>query len=175
MKVQSKQDERIATMTFSSVYPHYITKITKKERTIEELHKVIEWFTGMNEAEIQKVISNQLTFKDFFDQCSLNENAILIKGSICGYKIEEIENSLTKKVRMLDKLVDELARKIFRENFTIIFMKHLEHSKWTVVKKLKNGAYEVLINKKAQKVEMLACAKKLESKFQRFTRQFQVD
>ena len=68
MKVQSKQDERIATMTFSSVYPHYITKITKKERTIEELHKVIEWFTGMNEAEIQKVISNQLTFKDFFEE-----------------------------------------------------------------------------------------------------------
>jgi hypothetical protein len=110
MKASSKQDTRIAKMTFASVYPHYVRKVTKKERTIKELHTVIEWLTGMNEAAIQQTISNQLTFKDFFDQCSLNENAILIKGSICGYKIEEIENSLTKKVRMLDKLVDELAK-----------------------------------------------------------------
>ena len=94
----------------------YINKVTKKERTIEELHTVIEWLTGMNEAAIQQTISNQLTFEDFFAKCSLNKNAVLITGSICGYNIEEIENSLTKKVRMLDKLVDELAKGKSLEN-----------------------------------------------------------
>ena len=116
MNTNSKQDDRIAKMTFASVYPHYINKVTKKQRTIEELHTVIEWLTGMNEAAIQQTISNQLTFKDFFAKCSLNKNAVLITGSICGYNIEEIENSLTKKVRMLDKLVDELAKGRSLEN-----------------------------------------------------------
>jgi hypothetical protein len=116
MKASSKQDTRIAKMTFASVYPHYVRKVTKKERTIKELHTVIEWLTGMNEAAIQQTISNQLTFKDFFAKCSLNKNAVLITGSICGYNIEEIENSLTKKVRMLDKLVDELAKGKSLEN-----------------------------------------------------------
>ncbi len=116
MNKSSKQDERIAKMTFASVYPHYITKVTKKERTIKELHTVIEWLTGMNEAEIQQTILDQLSFKDFFAKCTLNKNAVLITGSICGYKIEEIENSLTKKVRMLDKLVDELAKGKSLEN-----------------------------------------------------------
>jgi len=103
-------------MTFASVYPHYITKVTKKERTIKELHTVIEWLTGMNEAAIQKTILDQLSFKDFFAKCTLNKNAVLITGNICGYKIEKIENSLTKKVRMLDKLVDELAKGKSLEN-----------------------------------------------------------
>lgn len=116
MNTNAKQDDRIARMTFASVYPHYINKVTKKQRTIEELHTVIEWLTGMNEAAIQQTISNQLTFKDFFAKCSLNKNAVLITGSICGYNIEEIENSLTKKVRMLDKLVDELAKGKSLEN-----------------------------------------------------------
>jgi hypothetical protein len=116
MKTSSKQDARIAKMTFASVYPHYVRKVTKKERTIKELHTVIEWLTGMNEAAIQQTISNQLTFKDFFAKCSLNKNAVFIAGSICGYNIEEIENSLTKKVRMLDKLVDELAKGKSLEN-----------------------------------------------------------
>ena len=110
MNKSSKQDERIAKMTFASVYPHYIAKITKKERTIQELHIVIEWLTGMNEGAIQKAISDELSFKDFFKKCTLNQNAVLITGNICGHKIEEIENSLTKKVRILDKLVDELAK-----------------------------------------------------------------
>ena len=116
MNTNSKQDDRIAKMTFASVYPYYINKVTKNQRTIEELHTVIEWLTGMNEAAIQQTISNQLTFKDFFAKCSLNKNAVLITGSICGYNIEEIENSLTKKVRMLDKLVDELAKGRSLEN-----------------------------------------------------------
>ena len=116
MNTNSKQDDRIAKMTFASVFPHYINKVTKNQRTIEELHTVIEWLTGMNEAAIQQTISNQLTFKDFFAKCSLNKNAVLITGSICGYNIEEIENSLTKKVRMLDKLVDELAKGRSLEN-----------------------------------------------------------
>jgi len=116
MNKSSKQDERIAKMTFASVYPHYITKVTKKERTIKELHTVIEWLTGMNEAAIQQTILDQLSFKDFFAKCTLDKNAVLIIGNICGYKIEEIENSLTKKVRMLDKLVDELAKGKSLEN-----------------------------------------------------------
>ena len=116
MKTNAKQDDRIAKMTFASVYPHYINKVTKKQRTIKELHTVIEWLTGMNEAAIQQIISDQLTFKEFFTKCTLNENAVLITGSICGYKVEEIENSLTKKVRMLDKLVDELAKGKTLEN-----------------------------------------------------------
>ena len=110
MNTNSKQDDRIAKMTFASVYPHYINKVTKNQRTIEELHAVIKWLTGMNEAAIHQTISDKLTFKDFFAKCTLNQNAVLITGSICGYKVEEIENSLTKKVRMLDKLVDELAK-----------------------------------------------------------------
>ena len=110
MKTNLTQDERIAKITFASVYPHYITKVTKNERTVEELHTVIEWLTGMNKVAIQQAISDQLSFKDFFAKCTLNENAVLITGSICGYKVEEIENSLTRKVRMLDKLVDELAK-----------------------------------------------------------------
>ena len=116
MNTNSKQDDRIAKMTFASVYPHYINKVTKNQRTIEELHTVIEWLTGMNEAAIQQTISDKLTFKDFFAKCTLNQNAVLITGSICGYKVEEIENSLTKKVRMLDKLVDELAKGKTLEN-----------------------------------------------------------
>ena len=116
MNANANQDNRIAKMTFASVYPHYINKVTKKQRTIEELHTVIEWLTGMNEAAIQQIISDQLTFKEFFTKCTLNENAVLITGSICGYKVEEIENSLTKKVRMLDKLVDELAKGKTLEN-----------------------------------------------------------
>ena len=116
MNKSAKQDERISKMTFASVDPHYINKVTKKERTMEELHTVIEWLTGMNKAAIQQTISDQLTFEEFFTKYTLNENAVLITGSICGYKVQEIENSLTKKVRMLDKLVDELAKGKSLEN-----------------------------------------------------------
>ncbi len=110
MIVTAEHNERIAKMTFASVYPHYITKVEKKERTKEELHQVIEWLTGFDEDRLQKFISQKATFKAFFQQADLNPNAHLIKGVICGYRIEEIDNSLTRQVRYLDKLVDELAK-----------------------------------------------------------------
>ena len=110
MKVTAEHNERIAKMTFASVYPHYITKVEKKGRTKEELHQVIEWLTGFNEDRLQELISQKATFETLFQQANLNPNAHLIKGVICGYRIEEIDNSLTREVRYLDKLVDELAK-----------------------------------------------------------------
>lgn len=103
-------NDRMAKMTFSSVYPHYITKVEKKGRTIEELNQVIKWLTGFDEKKLQKLIDEKATFTAFFEQASLHPNAHLITGLICGYRIEEIENPLTQKVRYLDKLVDELAK-----------------------------------------------------------------
>lgn len=110
MNATQKHDERIAKMSFASVYPHYVSKVTKKDRTVKELHQVIEWLTGFNEKKLQELIDKKVTFEEFFNLATLNPNANLIKGTICGYKIEEIENQLTKKVRYLDKLVDELAK-----------------------------------------------------------------
>lgn len=110
MIVTPEHNERIAKMTFSSVYPHYVTKVEKKGRTIAELHQVITWLTSFNEEQLQNLIHQKVTFKDFFEQANLNPNAELITGSICGYRIEEIENPLTRKTRYLDKLVDELAK-----------------------------------------------------------------
>ncbi len=110
MKTTAKHNERIANMKFFSVYPHYVTKIEKKGRTIEELHQVIEWLTGFNSEKLQELIDEKVTFKTFFEQANLNPNAHLIKGVICGYRIEEIDNELTKQCRYLDKLIDELAR-----------------------------------------------------------------
>ena len=110
MKPTADHNERIAKMTFASVYPHYITKVEKKDRTIHELHQVIEWLTGFNEKDLQNLIEEKATFETFFQKANLNPNAHLIKGVICGYRIEEIDNTLTKQVRYLDKLVDELAK-----------------------------------------------------------------
>jgi len=109
MNVTPEHNERMAKMTFSSVYPHYITKVEKKGRTISELHQVIEWLTGFDEKKLQTLIDEKVTFAQFFEQANLHPNAQQIKGMICGYRIEEIENPLTQKVRYLDKLVDELA------------------------------------------------------------------
>ena len=103
-------DERFAEMTFSSVYPLYIAKVEKKGRTKEELHQVIEWLTGFDEQKLQAQVDAKSTFEVFFQQAILNPNAHLITGLICGYRIEEIENRLTQKVRYLDKIVDELAK-----------------------------------------------------------------
>ena len=102
--------ERIAKMTFSSVYPHYLNKVEKKGRTKEELQEVIEWLTGYDQEKIEGLIKDEVNFKDFFQSANLNANVHLIKGVICGYRIEEIDNPLTQKVRYLDKLVDELAK-----------------------------------------------------------------
>lgn len=110
MKVTAEHNERIAKMKFFSVYPHYVTKVEKKGRTKDELHQVIEWLTGFDETKIQQLIDEKVTFEEFFQQADLNPNAHLIKGIICGYRIEEIDNSLTRQARYLDKLIDELAK-----------------------------------------------------------------
>jgi hypothetical protein len=120
MKATPEHNERIAKMIFASVYPHYLTKVEKKGRTKEELHQVIEWLTGYDAQKLQTLINDKVTFETFFQKAELNPNAHLIKGVICGYRIEEIDNALTRQVRYLDKLVDELARgrkmeKILRE------------------------------------------------------------
>lgn len=110
MKRASKQDDRIRNMTFSSVYPHYVAKIEKKGRTKSELHQVISWLTGYSEKDILRHIHENSTFETFFAQAKVNPNASLITGVICGYRVEDIDNPLTQKVRYLDKLVDELAK-----------------------------------------------------------------
>lgn len=110
MKVTDKHNERIANMTFGAVYPHYVNKVEKKGRSKAELHEVIQWLTGFSEADIQSLIDEKATFQTVFERASLNPNARLIKGMICGYRIEDIDNDLTRSVRYLDKLVEELAR-----------------------------------------------------------------
>ncbi|MBB4080865.1 hypothetical protein GGR28_003504 [Lewinella aquimaris] len=121
MKATPDHHARIEKMTFASVYPHYVTKVEKKGRSREELHRVIEWLTGYDEDRLQTIIDEKQTFATFFRNARLNPNAHLIRGVICGYRIEEIDNPLTRQVRYLDKLVDELARgrkmdKILRKN-----------------------------------------------------------
>jgi hypothetical protein len=110
MSTTPEHDERIAKMKFSSVYPHYVTKVEKKGRTKEELHQVIEWLTGFDAEKQQALVDEKVTFREFFAQANLNPHAHLIKGVICGYRIEEIETALTRQTRYLDKLVDELAK-----------------------------------------------------------------
>jgi len=106
----SKHDERIAKMIFGSVYPHYVKKVETKGRTIAELHQVIAWLTGFDEQKLQELIEKRVTFETFFELATLNPNAHLITGMICGYRVEEIQNPLTQKLRYLDKLIDELAK-----------------------------------------------------------------
>ena len=110
MCAAKSHDERIAEMIFGSVYPHYVKKVETKNRTVAELHQVIEWLTGFDEKKLQKLIKDKVTFKEFFEQATLNPNAHLITGVICGYRVEDIENPLTQKTRYLDKLIDELAK-----------------------------------------------------------------
>ena len=121
MTTTKEHDERMAKMTFSSVYPHYVTKVERKNRSVNELHQVIEWLTGYDENKLKKLINEKVTFEKFFKEAKLHPNAGLITGVICGYRIENIENPLTQQVRYLDKLVDELANgrkmeKILRGN-----------------------------------------------------------
>ncbi len=104
------QDHRIPKMIFASIYPMYVEKVEKKGRTKEELHQVIEWLTGFDNKKLDELIKKKVTFEAFFQEASLNPNAHLITGVICGYRVEEIENKLTQQARYLDKLVDELAK-----------------------------------------------------------------
>ncbi len=110
MTTKPEHDARIANMTFASVYPYYVMKVERKGRTKDELHQVIEWLTGFDFIKLQELLDQNITFETFFEMAKLNPNAEMITGVICGYRIEEIENPLTRKVRYLDKLVDELAK-----------------------------------------------------------------
>ncbi len=106
----TNHDERIAKMTFASVFPFYVEKVEKKGRTVNELYQVIEWLTGYDQEKVNALIDEKVTFEEFFRNATLNPNAHLITGVICGYRVEEIENPLTQQARYLDKLVDELAK-----------------------------------------------------------------
>lgn len=110
MKATPEHHERVAKMTFASIYPHYVTKVEKKGRSKEELHQVIKWLTGYDEADLQRLIEEKVNFATFFEEANLNPNAHLVKGVICGYRIEELDNPTTKQCRMMDKLIEELAR-----------------------------------------------------------------
>lgn len=110
MTTTPEHNERIAKMTFATVYPLYLTKVERKGRTKEELHQIITWLTGFDDTTLLQLMDEKVTFETFFERAQLNPKAQLITGTICGYKIEEIENSLTQQVRYLDKLVDELAK-----------------------------------------------------------------
>ena len=110
MKAPQKQDEQIAGMVFSKIYPLYLAKIEKEGRDAKELNEVICWLTGYSQAQLQSYITSTATFKELFSGAKINPNSTLITGKVCGYKVEEIENPLTQQVRYLDKLVDELAK-----------------------------------------------------------------
>mgnify|MGYP000613301836 CR=1 FL=1 len=104
-------DSKIANMSFARVYPLYLAKVERKGRTQEELNYIIEWLTGFDKVTLEKLIEQDVTFEEFFRLATINPNAGLITGKVCGIKVEEIENPLTRKIRYLDKLVDDLAKR----------------------------------------------------------------
>ncbi|WP_134323404.1 DUF2200 domain-containing protein [Cumulibacter soli] len=101
---------RIFEMSFASVYPHYVTKVERKGRTVAELHEVIRWLTGFDDAELESHLARETSFSDFFADARLNPNVSLITGSVCGVRVQEVEDPLMRQIRYLDKLVDELAK-----------------------------------------------------------------
>ena len=112
MKVTAEKNEKVANMIFASIYPLYLNKLEKKGRTKEELDQVIKWFTGFDEAKLQTLIAEKATFRTFFEKAKIHANANMIKGVVCGYRIEEIEDEfeLYKRCRQMEKLIDELAK-----------------------------------------------------------------
>jgi hypothetical protein len=123
MKVTAEKNEKVANMIFGSIYPLYLNRLEKNGRSKEELNQVIEWLTGFDENKIQALIDEKATFRTFFQEAKLHPNAHMIKGVVCGYRIEEIEDEfeLYKQCRQMEKLIDELAKgrkmnKILREN-----------------------------------------------------------
>jgi len=112
MKVTAEKNEKVANMIFGSIYPHYLSRLEKNGRTKKELNQVIEWFTGYNEEMLQTLIDEKVTFSTFFDKAKIHPNEYMIKGVVCGYRIEEIEDEfvLYKQCRQMEKLIDELAK-----------------------------------------------------------------
>lgn len=112
MKVTAAKEDKVAQMIFASIYPHYWNRLEKNGRTREEFHQVIEWFTGYNEAQLQALIDEKVTFQTFFKEATIHPNAHLIKGVVCGYRIEEIDDEfeLYRQCRQMEKLIDELAK-----------------------------------------------------------------
>ena len=106
----TNQDERIRDLTFAAVYPHYVAKVQRKGRTLAELHEVIRWLTGYQAEDLARLIDEQATFHVFFAEAEINPKADLVRGVICGHRIESLQTPLTRLVRQLDKLVDELAK-----------------------------------------------------------------
>jgi len=122
MKVTAEKNEKVANIIFASIYPLYLNRLEKNGRTKEEYHKVLEWFTGFDEEKLQSLIAEKVTFRTFFEKAKIHPNAHMIKGVVCGYRIEEIEDEfeLYKQCRQMEKLIDELAKgrkmeKILRE------------------------------------------------------------
>ncbi len=122
MKVTVEKNEKVANMTFASIYPLYWNRLEKHGRTKEEYHQVIEWLTGFDEDQIQTLIAEKATFRTFFEKAKIHPNAHMIKGVVCGYRIEEIDDEFEvyKQCRRMEKLIDELAKgrkmeKILRE------------------------------------------------------------
>ncbi len=112
MKVTTEKNEKVANMIFASIYPLYWNRLEKNGRTKEDFHQVLEWFTGFDEAKLQSLIDDKVTFKTFFKQAKIHKNAHMIKGVVCGYRIEEIEDEFEvyKQCRQMEKLIDELAK-----------------------------------------------------------------
>ena len=112
MKVTTEKNEKVAKMVFASIYPLYLNRLEKNGRTKEELNQVIKWFTGFDQDALQTLIDKKVTYRTFFEKAKINDNAHLIKGVVCGYRIEEIEDEfeLYKQCRRMEKLIDELAR-----------------------------------------------------------------
>ncbi|QOD59488.1 DUF2200 domain-containing protein [Polaribacter haliotis] len=112
MKVTAEKNEKVANMIFATIYPLYLNRLEKNGRTKEEFHQVLEWFTGFNEEKLQSLINEKVTYKTFFEEATLHPNAYMIKGVVCGYRIEEIEEEfiLYKQCRQMEKLIDELAK-----------------------------------------------------------------
>ena len=101
---------RIFTVSVASVYPHYVTKAERKGRTESEVREVIEWLTGFDDAQLSRHLADGTTFEDFFADAELNPHVDQITGSVCGVKVQEVEDPLMRRIRYLDKLVDELAK-----------------------------------------------------------------
>lgn len=110
MKTNADHDQRIASILIGDVYPLYLKKIERKGRSQQELLQVITWLTGYDEKRLRRSIENKESCKVFFENATMNPNAHLITGTVCGYRVEQIKNPLTRKIRYMDKLVDELAK-----------------------------------------------------------------